>query len=706
MKWLWLHILAFVAFVSAAQNFPIGSRTITFNDPTRSGGFGSGGGPGRQIQTEIYYPAVNAGTNTAVASGRFPVVVFGHGFLMTWDAYKPVYDSLVRIGYVVALPRTEGNISPSHLDFGKDLALVLNSMLALDTVPSSPFFNRLNGKGAIGGHSMGGGATFLSDAFTTRATCYFTFAAAETNPKASTAAKSMTKPHLLLAGTFDCVTPIATNQQIMYDSLASSCKSLVSIIRGYHCHFNANNTNCAFGEGTCFTPGGMTRDSQLLMVRFYLHPYLNYYLKGDCSEGQKFKDRLTNPHKATVQQNCILNIPLPAAVVGDSQFCSGESAVVEALPAGFIYRWNDGVITRLRQVSAAGNYSVKISNGDCETETSPFAVAERFPPSKPTINPLTGLVCSNVDSVVLTSNVVPNANGYVWQYPSSWLAVRDDSSHSVALQVNSTGNVYLKAYNDCGFSSEDSIEVSVKPLPTFSGTLNGPAVVCANYPIALFSLSGSFIHADTIIWSSQSWSIISGQGNLSASFQANSAVDTITVSSVNSCQQSYTLTYSSQLADTTPVTISNNSGLLVATGGGVFYQWYKNDTAISGATGATYQPTESGWYYVVLTNAHQCSSISNAIYYSPTPSVTEDDWFTNSEPIVFPNPANDYFIIKSPLSGRLYIWDVYGRLVDHLSVERNVSIRMDNIPHGIYFVALSGEGKSFKKIKLLVRQYN
>ena len=81
-------IIAFIATIqSLAQNINVGHTTITFNDPNRSGGFGNGGGPGRQIQTEIYYPATTSGENVAVANGQWPVIVFGHGFAMNWDAY-------------------------------------------------------------------------------------------------------------------------------------------------------------------------------------------------------------------------------------------------------------------------------------------------------------------------------------------------------------------------------------------------------------------------------------------------------------------------------------------------------------------------------------------------------------------------------------------------------------------------------------------
>jgi hypothetical protein len=128
-----------VGHIGIAQ-FSVGSTTITFNDPGRIGGVGSGGGPGRQIQTEIYYPANSAGINVPVANGQFPHVVFGHGFVMTWSAYENIWQALVSRGYIVLLPRTEDGFSPSHTDFGLDIALVAENFKAYNTNGSSIFF--------------------------------------------------------------------------------------------------------------------------------------------------------------------------------------------------------------------------------------------------------------------------------------------------------------------------------------------------------------------------------------------------------------------------------------------------------------------------------------------------------------------------------------------------------------------------------------
>ena len=81
MKKLLFILITLLSTFGFAQTYQTGTITLTFNDASRTGGFGSGGGAGRQIQIEVYYPATVAGSNVAVASGSFPVVVIGHGFV-------------------------------------------------------------------------------------------------------------------------------------------------------------------------------------------------------------------------------------------------------------------------------------------------------------------------------------------------------------------------------------------------------------------------------------------------------------------------------------------------------------------------------------------------------------------------------------------------------------------------------------------------
>lgn len=294
MKKLLLAFL-FICNVSFSQTFQTGTITLTFNDAARTGGFGSGGGPGRQIQTEIYYPATSAGSNVAVASGSFPVVVIGHGFVMDWASYDNIYSALSKRGYIVALPRTEGGFSPSHSDFGLDIALVGNKVMQLNlTNTLAPIFvGKVDQKLALAGHSMGGGSSFLAAKNNPSITCLFNFAAAQTNPASSLAAKLVTVPTLIIGGQTDCVAPASTNQDKMWDSTAALKKYEIIIKNLTHCDFgNGANFNCTLGQNTSNCPNTVSNITALKLYMNFVNPFLDFHLKSICTEGTRFMDSL------------------------------------------------------------------------------------------------------------------------------------------------------------------------------------------------------------------------------------------------------------------------------------------------------------------------------------------------------------------------------------------------------------------------------
>jgi hypothetical protein len=298
-----LYFYLFLLFASLsnvnAQNYQIGHTTITFLDASRSN---------RSIPTEIYYPADVIGDNvplTALNSTKFPSLVFGHGFVMSWDVYQNFWNTLVPNGYIIAFPKTEGTISPSHLEFAKDLAFVINQMNFLGTQNTSIFFNRVSNKNAVLGHSMGGGASFLSVPLNSNITALVNFAAAETNPSAIAVTSSILIPTLIFAGANDCVAPPNTNQLLLYNGLSCACKTYISMIGASHCQMANSNTLCSFGESSCTPTATITRTEQHNKIFSYLLPWLNYQLKSDCSQGAIFDSQIISDTAITYQKNCI-----------------------------------------------------------------------------------------------------------------------------------------------------------------------------------------------------------------------------------------------------------------------------------------------------------------------------------------------------------------------------------------------------------------
>lgn len=300
---MFLLVIYFIVFISGtlmqAQPYAIGHTTITIVDSSRGN---------RSISTEIYYPADAAGINVPMSTlnnEKFPVLIFGHGFLMTWDAYQNIWESLVPRGFIMAFPKTEGSISPSHLEYGKDLAYVSNQIYNLSLLANTIFTNRVSLMNAVMGHSMGGGAAFLAAQLNPNIKTIVTLSAAETNPSAVTAATSLTIPALVVAGANDCVTPPGANQLLLYDALNSACKTYVSILGGSHCQMANSNFFCNFGESTCTPQPTITTSVQHTVINDYLVKWLLAELKSDCVSGAAMDVLIENDPRITFQKTCL-----------------------------------------------------------------------------------------------------------------------------------------------------------------------------------------------------------------------------------------------------------------------------------------------------------------------------------------------------------------------------------------------------------------
>lgn len=364
--YLILGVLMLIGIQSYAQH-QIGHTTITFQDANRSN---------RNIQTEIYYPAQVAGNNTTAVQDTFPVIVFGHGFVMAWDAYQNIWEEFVPQGYIMVFPRTEGSIiGTNHQEFGWDLQYLVTQMQIEGATPSSLLYQVVAPETALMGHSMGGGSAFLAaDSLVTNGNINLKtlvgLAPAEstTNGVSSIrSAKSVTVPSLIFSGAQDGVTPPNDHHVPMYDSLASTCKTFISIIGGAHCYFAEPNFNCDFGESTSSTGISITRGEQHDTYFDFLKDWLNYTLKYDCEAISVFNDSLMNSGRITHNQQCT---PNPVPVIIDNL------GILSSSVTGVNYQWylNGTPISNANNLmytpTQPGNYEVEVFFADSCSEKS------------------------------------------------------------------------------------------------------------------------------------------------------------------------------------------------------------------------------------------------------------------------------------------------------------------------------------------------
>lgn len=293
-KFLLLLISLLLSFNFICQSIQIGHTTSLFYDSSRN----------RNIETEIYYPAISSGDNEPIAIGSFPVIIFGHGFLMDWESYQNVWDQLVPNGYIICFPTTEMGISPNHQNFGEDLKYLANRMQQENGNTNSILYNSINSSTCLMGHSMGGGASFLAASNNPNISTLINFAAAETSPSAIAASNNISASTLIFSGQDDCVTPPADHQNLMFSGLNTNCKVQIEIIDGVHCYFANENLNCSFGESFCNPNITITREYQQSVMNDFVTPWLDFTLKQDSNALLSFNDSLQFSNRINHSKNC------------------------------------------------------------------------------------------------------------------------------------------------------------------------------------------------------------------------------------------------------------------------------------------------------------------------------------------------------------------------------------------------------------------
>lgn len=231
----------------ADSGLSVSSRTVTVSSQ------------GRSFSALLVQP-------TGSRPGAYPVVTFGHGFAQSASRYGSTLNALAARGYIVIAPNSQTGLLPSHSAFAKDLGAAIAWGHA--TQPNAhPTLD------AVLGHSMGGGAAVLAASANPGIDTVATLAAANTNPSAATAARSLSVPALFVVGSSDSVVK-PSNTRAIYDA-APSPATWVSITGGYHCGFL--DSSSFFGLGC--DNGSISRSQQLALSNTLLGDWLDATLK-------------------------------------------------------------------------------------------------------------------------------------------------------------------------------------------------------------------------------------------------------------------------------------------------------------------------------------------------------------------------------------------------------------------------------------------
>ena len=156
--------------VPEPDEYAVGRRTLTLVDPSRPTDADPqrelAAQPDRTLTVLVLYPAVGdvpvatePVDDAPPAPGRFPLVVFSHG----WTASGPVYEGRIRewarAGYIVAAPTFplssgRGGVLADYVNQPGDVSFVIDRLVALPA--DDPLAAHLDGgQVAVAGHSLG-----------------------------------------------------------------------------------------------------------------------------------------------------------------------------------------------------------------------------------------------------------------------------------------------------------------------------------------------------------------------------------------------------------------------------------------------------------------------------------------------------------------------------------------------------------------------
>lgn len=152
--------------------------------------------------------------------------------------------------------------------------------------------------------------------------------------------------------------------------------------------------------------------------------------------------------------------------------------------------------------------------------------------------------------------------------------------------------------------------------------------------------------------------------------------------------QSYRQLYA-MLKHNGQATIALTGNNFTAQPAGTSYQWYLNNTPISGATAQTYTPTANGKYKVRIQNCNHCFSTSPEVE-NLTTSVQEA---THSTIQIFPNPSSGILTLQLSDSGvvDMVIFNAVGQTVFTQAIrEPEHEIDLSDLPKGFYHYRIIG----------------
>ncbi len=262
-----------------------------------------------------------------------------------------------------------------------------------------------------------------------------------------------------------------------------------------------------------------------------------------------------------------------------------------------------------------GDYIVTITNGftDSCSFSSTVTVVE-FSGTLATPGTITGntSICEYVTGESYSIDAVTDATSYNWTVPSGATVASGQGTTSITVDFGtSSGNISVRAQNECDTSAYNDLAVAVTNIPATPGTITGNTSICEYVTGESYSID-AVTDATSYNWTVPSdATVASGQGTTSITVNFGTSSGNVSVHAENSCGNSDYNDLAIIILSPPSITSQPQDLELSGTNGGEFsitatdatsYQWQENQ-------GSGFADVTDGGVYSGATN--DTLSISN-----------------------------------------------------------------------------------------------
>jgi hypothetical protein len=417
------------------------------------------------------------------------------------------------------------------------------------------------------------------------------------------------------AGTYTVVAStangcISTAQGITV-SVGTQQTPFVTVSSPFICLGSPVTLSAQFGFGSYTWSNGQTGQTITVNQAGTYSVVVSGGLAGACSGS-------SNP--VVIQDAGQVPPPIISSNTGNGPLCSGQTAVLTATTGFDTYVWSNGQSGNTANITTSGSYTVTAIANGCTFVSAPFTV--NFSP---------------VPNLTITANgAAQNCTGQPIQLTAgAGFASYEWNTGTTGPQLTATasGTYTVVGTTASGCSASASFEVSIQSVPAPVIVSSGGTALCEGQTVIL-SVPVSY---DSYLWSTGETTpsiVVSTGGVYSVSVTSGGCATSST--------QGVTVTVNPAPAkpEITPIGTK-----LEASTGFSTYQWYKDPgpQPVPSGTELVFSPTESGTYYVRVTNGQGCSAFSDPYEYTYT---TARGLPLANALTVYPSPASTSFTVE------------------------------------------------------------